>query len=89
MGLQREDRQSGEVELSRFQCRSELPRLDELAALCLFLHGARSIWTDRRRWNEHDVDALEQRYREALARASNWHRSTLIHPYPESTIPRG
>lgn len=69
---------------SHFTVKSASPRLQELAALYLFLHCGVSISAQGRMLDEENLARLQERYRAELARAqaSVWHQSSHLQPYP-------
>lgn len=75
---------ASEVDESRFKVQSESSRLEELAALYLYLTCGETISNSDQALDKAVIESLCKRYDAELGRArdSIWHRSTDDLPYP-------
>jgi hypothetical protein len=69
-----------------FQVECTSARLEELAALYLFVRSGSDMTGDRGRLNDDEISSLQAKYLKELARATDarWHRSSDQDPYPKA-----
>ena len=76
--------EASENDLELFEVKSASARLEELAALYLFLCSGSTIFTAEEALDSPRCMALQARYAAELQRAAlaRWHRSSDSNPYP-------
>lgn len=69
-----------------FEVESKSTRLEELAALYLFLRSGSDMTSDQGRLNGDEISSLQAKYMKELGRAADarWHRSSDKDPYPKA-----